>query len=524
MAATITQLRQFVNDYKRQVARFLGLDPAQIPDITIEIGDAGGAAAETDNSHITMDRNWLKNQSLDTIEGAVVHELAHAVYQIQSTDSPAKKKAIERIAEAARYKLVGEVGGWTIGEESQRMAALKPWQIQVVERALIAGTYNNSILAKLENGDYQRSDWEAFKSSEEYGSGNLTSGTGDYLTGQGHPGTGPARDPGAGGGNGTGDNNPYGGGPGGPGDGADGQIKARRQFKASAVTMLNGLGISVTPALQDLINTGFKHDWTTDEFMLKLRETQEYRQRFPGIFGKDGIPKMTEAEYMTAEKAYATYASQAGINVNKKRLAYLFRNDVTPDEFADKALAYKRINTNKEMYQAFKRELVQAGVAKPSEVNTNKELFKFVMGEGNKQWADLWQDTVTRNAANQAGIAIARNKDRYTAIGQKALEHISSLGLSEAEMGQRFAELSQALGTVLPLQEAQLYGVKKKTLVAAAFGGKNSERARQKVERAVATDEAFYQDRAASSVYSDEQGGLITQGVTDRSKQQQSDY
>ena len=175
------------------------------------------------------------------------------------------------------------------------------------------------------------------------------------------------------------------------------------------------------------------------------------------------------------------------------------------------------------MYAAFGRELVGAGIAKPQDVNNPKEMFRFVMGEGNKEWYDLWQDAVTRNAAIQAGINFKKANEKYTTLSQGVIEHISSLGLSEAEMASKFGAVEEALRKVLPLQEADTYGVTKKGIVAASFGGKGASAARAKLERATGTAAAFDENRASSAVYSDDQGHTVTQGVMDTRRRQQSE-
>ena len=520
-----SQLQKLLDEYWERVLRMTGMDPST-PMPNVEVGNLGENPAATGSGVITFDADYLKNASLADIRGALVHEATHAAYEVDTAGNPQAKKIIEPLANAIRYQITGTAGGWKPDEEAMRLVDLAPWQLRVVQQSLVSGQFSNALLKKLEDGTLNRTEAKVYTSETQTQSMNPTGNDGDGgggPTGQAPPGWMYVEGP---------DGNPMlvpdlGG--------ATEDEKApdwrttswqenKDQQTANFNSYLVSYGIPTTPEMQNLVQQAIKNEWNEAMFLEELRGSQEYRDRFPGIFDKDGTLKMTEGEYINAEKQYGAYASQFGINMGQKRMAYLFRNDVTPEEFADRGEAFSRLNRNKDLYGAFKRELVQAGVAKPGDVNTNKELFKFVMGEGNKAWYDLWQDAVTRNAAVTAGITFGKNQAKYTALRQGVIEKISSMGLSEAEMAQKFLEVEGILSDVLPTTEAGLYGVNKKDAVKAAFGGKGSSKARDQIERAVTTADAFSDSRAAAAVYSDDQGNTVTQGVTDRRRRSQSDY
>jgi len=155
--------------------------------------------------------------------------------------------------------------------------------------------------------------------------------------------------------------------------------------------------------------------------------------------------------------------------------------------------------------------LVQGGIAKPADVNTQKEMFKFIMGAGDPKWYDLWQDTLTRNAAVQAGIVFGKNKSVYQTLGQKVIERISGMDLSEEQMAAQFIEASELLRTVLPTTEAGAFNVKKQDIVKATFGGKGAARARGKIQRAQEASEAFQEARAATALEETEEGRITIQ-------------
>ena len=509
-----SQLQKLLDEYWERVLRMTGMDPST-PMPNVAIGDLGENPAATSAVGITFDADYLKNASLADIRGAMVHEATHAAYNVDTSGNPQARKIIEPLADAIRYQITGTAGGWQPSEEARRLVDLAPWQLRVVQQSLAAGQFSNTLLKRLEDGTLNRQEAQVYTSETQtqsmnptaQGSAGGTDGGGAFDTNEIKNLLGDALE----------EEKP-------PDWRTTSWEENKAQQTADMAAFLNGLGIPTTPGMEALIQEAIKGEWNQSMFLEELRGTQEYRERFPGIFEKNGTLKMSESSYILMEGQYTSLASQAGINMGQKRMAFLFRNDVTPEEFGDRAVAFQRLNRNKDLYGAFKRELVQAGVAKPGDVNTNKELFKFVMGEGNKAWYDLWQDAVTRNAAVTAGITFGKNQAKYTALRQGVIERISNMGLSEAEMAQKFMEVEGILSDVLPTTEAGLYGVNKKDAVKAAFGGKGSSKARDQIERAVTTADAFSDSRAAAAVYSDDQGNTVTQGVTDRRRRSQSDY
>lgn len=522
----IAQLREWYEEYINRIARALGIDPSELQPVTIEAGQldsAGdGRVAEGGNYHITVDKDYLKTAQEADARGMIIHEITHAI--TDRGDSPATRKFTEPLANAIRYQMVGETPGWNLDPLAERLVDLAPWQLRAVQATMSDGSFRLGFLNRLEDGQIKKADVATnipFKPQEGNEAPTEIPPNLTYLIGgPGLTGTqdnGFTFDP-----NGTGnggddqDND-------GPGVDTKAERVERRNDRATYRYLVNSWEIPLTDNIMALVNQANRGEWSNELFQEKLRMTKEYRERFRGIMGNDGTPKMDELTYLDYEQQFQTIASSEGIGLGKKRLAFLFRNDQTPTEFADRAVAYKRIQRNPDLYKAYSRELIQGGLAKPGEVD-KKGLFKAVMGEAPQAWYDLWQDTVTRNAAVTAGISFRKGAEDYTNLGHAVIERISRMDLSEEEMAAKFTQVADTLENVLPTIEASTYGVDKKSIVKGTFGGKGAASARRKLNRAIDTAAAFDEDRASSSVYTDGTGQTVVQGVSDVRRRAQSDY
>jgi hypothetical protein len=493
-----------IDQYEGKISKMLGLPvPEDKKIVVVPLGDprlaGGGAHYDYDASTIYVTEEYATKQS----EGMLVHEITHAFM----IDAGANDKKAEVIPDWVRFKLGlniepnGDVWDAGVGVENfdRRTAAeVKNW----------VGGPTGVSKPPPENDNFG-SD----------GASDIGSIRGDNPL----PGSvKPTDDPPDGyeyvqNEDGVWVPVPIGG----DGDGNKSH-RAERNLKATYSNTVLGYGIAINSEIQSIINQAAGHGMSLEAFMAEFRQTDEYAERFVGIMNKDGSLKMDESTYLSYEKQYETYASRAGYDLSSKQMGYLFRNDVTPEESSDRFVGLGRIDRNKDLYKAFGRELVQGGLAKPKDVDTKAEMFKFVMGEGNKKWYDLWQDTVTRNAAVQAGLTFKKAGESYTNLRQGMIEKISGMDLTEDEMASKFMEVADMLGGayipgttsgIAQTTAGETYGVTKQAVAKAVFGGKGSVRARQKIGRAVRTDEAFYDERATEGF----------EVETDR-KQQSSEY
>lgn len=300
------------------------------------------------------------------------------------------------------------------------------------------------------------------------------------------------------------------------------KIRYQRNTQAAFENLLSSYGIDQTANLTTLIDEGVKKHYSQQTFLKYLRQTAEYQDTFAGIFNDDGTMKMSEGQYMAQATQYNSTASQLGINFQKGgRLSdWLFENNVDPQEFADRGQAVVRLRDNPALYDQFSKALQEQGISKKPP--TKAELLKFVLGEGNKEWEQLWNLSAARYQATEAGLKIRQGHldSSYYAIGQKFIESVANKDLTEAELSQRFGALQTMASQVLTQHEAQLFGVGKKTIEKAAFGGKGSARAKDKMQAAMAQAEGATATSAHIQFGPGQGGGAALVGGQDNRKAQ----
>lgn len=104
---------------------------------------------------------------------------------------------------------------------------------------------------------------------------------------------------------------------------------------------LDQIGFSVEFFQQLVANAA-----SSAEIITSLRQTPQYKQRFPGLWRQDGSIRMTEAQYLARENDFRQVANQYGYGDNFKTPASfvgLFDSEQDPNEFKDRLDTYKQI-------------------------------------------------------------------------------------------------------------------------------------------------------------------------------------
>jgi hypothetical protein len=314
-------------------------------------------------------------------------------------------------------------------------------------------------------------------------------------------------------------------GDGGDGDGGGGsptapsgpspeQLKAEAEYNYNQTeafkSLLDNWQIEISPNLAKLVSQAEGSNWSMDAFLRHLRETSEYQDRFYGILDKNGQPKMSEAQYISQEKSYQSIAQANGLPLGDNRVDYLFKNNISVQEYADKAKAESLLRRNPQLYKQFSQTLAREGLAPKGGV-TRKELFEFVMGMGNQKWYDAWNQAQARYAAVQGGLTIGGGDGQYTNISAQLIERFSKRGISPEDLATGFDQLAEGFMENLDMNSVTKLGVKKGDIVKAVFGGKGSQEARKLLEQVAKNYESGLEADVETQAYATE-AGLKTVG------------
>lgn len=545
------------NKYTNRVASILGMHaPGQISIVikpTLPPDAQGNVpAATTSGTVITLNASYFHDHMDD--KGAVVHEIAHAVLgQYGNFSGPTWLS--EGLADYVRDKAglgSSSDAGDQVHQGYQEGAAFLQWLDKVSPGSAVG-------LAKAAT-DGSSVDWSNINGYvKAYKSGDTAEQVRHIINGNGD-GNAPSGGqqnglpptfhllPGIGGGGGVPDpnDNTGTGGDGGDtsgrppkptappgydevwkngqwtlvksggGDGNGGAAKRREEARdnlaASYHGILTSLGIPLDDELQAMVQNGIHNGWSTTRFTQHLYQTDAFHEAFPGIFNADGTMKMSPQQYLQNVDAYQSIGSTAGIDVGDKKLAWLFNHNVSPQEFQDRGTAFKRLQDNPHLLTALNQQRAIDGQAPL----TQGDLFKGIMGEGNRDFYESWQAATTRYEAQQAGLHIARvGKDHlqaYAAITQGMLNRLNNKGLTEDQYAQGFQQLGDTLLKDLPSAAIEHTGLSRKEISAAVFGGQGSAEARKKISSIEARQQAQDQNEiAAGPAYAGQGGKLAAQ-------------
>lgn len=520
------------------VSKLLGIPVGEMPEI--KLGDlAGNQTGSTANGVITLDKAWLAaNYKTNDGKGGIVHELAHVFMDGAAYNTDEQKAEQEGIAQAVREALGYGPGtatgdGYQSGKFYSWLAENNPKQFHALTRAMTNGdlhpfdTVYGSSVNNLKNS-YQQGDTSVLATSSPSNTTNASDPDYSY-----HGGRVPGADASDATPAGKGDkyhvndwtsndpNHPPTAPPVGGGNWVwnkqyntwlpdtsklnDVQKYNRQNAFATYSNILTSAGLDPNdPQLALLMQHAVKGHWNSDRFYNNLYDTKEFQNQFPGFFDANGVPKMSIAQYQKTEDSYNAAADRYGIDLGNKKMAYLFNNDVSPSEFGTRASALNSLQNNDALYKQFGKALVESGVV--DKVPSQDELFKFVLGQGNQDWYDEWNLARTRYAATQAGLQITKKNSGYTSISPGMAGKIAGQNLSDAQLQKNYQALAQQLLTTLPASKIAGYGISKKQIQEAVFGGPKQAVLMQKIQHIMATDQAFSENRANQQTYADAQG------------------
>ena len=278
-----------------------------------------------------------------------------------------------------------------------------------------------------------------------------------------------------------------------------------QNLRLSFLELIRRWGLPHSKNLLNLVEKAARGQWSSLMFQAHLRHMPEYKEKFFGIRVKDG---MTEATYLSTFAQYRARAQDAGININKQEFARLLKRGVSFDEFSDRVDALQTFKSYGPMFNTFQDVLAERGINVPGGTLGKKEMVKFIMGRGSKQWEQAWQETfLTVNLEKVAGINVVgqgetSTPDSYEITRNDLTQIIRQVeGLSggkfdvESMTPQNFAEIGARLRKY-NMSYLKKYGLTTKDLLEMELGGPNAAKIGEKANRVLAEQEGFQKPRA----------------------------
>lgn len=378
-----------------------------------------------------------------------------------------------------------------------------PQQARQLRQALAQAGYNvplSWIETQMENGltaaqIIQRAQ-QRFE--QEGGGGSNPGALEDFLGAAG----------GSGGSGGSGSSGGSGGG------GASGPDPA--MLRANYVEILRRWGLTPSQSgLENLVAHAINAEWSTTQFIQAVRKTKAYHQMFPGIRWREG---MTEGEYNRLYGAYREQAGNIGFKLNRTQFGILVRKQVTASEFKLRVEALDRIKTYRPLLQEFEEVLKARGLlrnaAGKNRQLTMKELYRFVIKQGDPRWEQIWQESVVRQGLEDAGLKIGGKGSDFTR--KELLKLISQVDTPRTEVENLsladFQKLATNIQEVYPLSQLYGKGVTKKDLAVLALGGKGAPRIAERVQEILAQRNLEAEDKAAPQLIQTQKGSTLNLG------------
>jgi len=282
---------------------------------------------------------------------------------------------------------------------------------------------------------------------------------------------------------------------------------ATKNAVATWSNLLLSWRIELTPQIQAFVRRAASQGWSSAVFLQEVRRQRFYMQRFPGILGRNGVPRMTEAQYWAGYNSAKDYAATVGRSLSVDAYGLAVKNGNSPSEIRAKVQALDTLKTNRAVFGQFGDYLNALGLA-PKGGLKKGDLLQFVMGQGPKAWEQAW---TTANAAAQierAGLDVGRPKQGGD-IGYRGLVRLEKQMLPGDQVD--YKGLAEAVHA-LPASELYGAGITKKDILKMAFGVKGAENIADRVRGVLATYQARFEPQGTPQL---NQGGLQT-GQTPR--------
>lgn len=274
---------------------------------------------------------------------------------------------------------------------------------------------------------------------------------------------------------------------------------------ASGQQYILGLGLKWNGQTRNFVLHALAGKWNGARTEAELRKQKFYKARYPGI-----RPDMSEGTYRATEDRYRTIAGSNNVNLTRKEVGWLMANRVSISEFGQRAASAGALDDPQQsaLFDSFNQEIDYQNKQHPGwnikPLKTVTDKVKFLMGESNNQYYQLWDNAQKRAQATAAGITVDNLSQDETSLTEGELHRatgaIRSGNASGQNSGGSFTDLSKILGTYLPESQIQGFGLTKDDLIAAEFGGPKQAKVKAMIQQLAANINATQTGQVTSKV------------------------
>jgi len=242
--------------------------------------------------------------------------------------------------------------------------------------------------------------------------------------------------------------------------------------------ILRGYGLN--PKLfDDLIHEAIANQWSTAQFASELYASDEFAAVFPGIFNNDGSLKVSPTEYLRMAygmNGYQDIGKDFGIKLGINKIGQLIHGNVSPDEWALRALVLQQARAT----EAYRGEFNAVLTASGAEELGKKEWFNFIAKKSQARVENLYEAVALRM---DTGLELTPEEALATAKEIGAESPAERVDISEV-----IAKANQVKGVIGP--ELRAAGITDADL-AVLQAGRDPKGIRGQLEQILANREAL---------------------------------
>jgi hypothetical protein len=158
--------------------------------------------------------------------------------------------------------------------------------------------------------------------------------------------------------------------------------------------ILRGYGLN-PKMFDDLIDDAVINQWSSAQFAAELYSSDEFQRMFPGIFNKDGSLKMSPSQYLQMSygmNGYQDIGKQFGIKVGPRKIGKLVAGNVSPDEWAFKAMVLQQARQTEQYREEFNGVLEASG----GQPLSKSDWFNFIAKKSHARVQNLYEAVALR--------------------------------------------------------------------------------------------------------------------------------